>query len=239
MIGYSGFRDGRQGNRLKYNKDPDADQDTTMKGKDGGRAMPFSLHETARLFVMLRDTGAREALRKTRRQLNAAELDAGVTRFAPWSETIARIFNNREYKPNVKFYAEESLLDVNASKCPPVMRTGPALRSEFTKLRPKFTLSYANFSKSGHNEVDNFVDYVEDSGGRLSRVSLQLLIIFEVCRCGTQSEDSDLRDMILKNLDNVEVNGYEGGLDDCSANTPCQVAQSQRVAFPEGPSWTA
>lgn len=39
-----------------------------------------------------------------------------------------------------------------------------------------------------------------------------MLIVFYILKCGTPQQDDDLVDLIVKNLDNEEYNGYESGL---------------------------
>lgn len=88
------------------------------------------------------------------------QLDAKTDLYAPWSDTIAPMLNDREYKPNVLLDGHGFLTEVNSSIPPEERRSGPILREDYNKLRPKFSVALTNWSKSGQNEVDNFLDYV-------------------------------------------------------------------------------
>lgn len=145
--------------------------------------------------------------------IHIAELDAGINRFAPWSDIIARIYNNKDYAPKKPLDGYGHLADVDCSQLPPETRTGGRFRAEFNNLRPKFSTCYKNWSKSGHLEVDNFIDYVRNEKNDLTSSSLHLLVIFEVIRCGRTGQGDELLDLVLRTIDEEEINGYEGGLD--------------------------
>ena len=131
-----------------------------------------------------------------------------MDRYVPWSEEIAPKFNNASYRPHVSFDGHGLLAAVDASRPPLQNRPGLVLKEDFSKLRPKFTLALSNWSISSQNEVDNFLDFVK-TGSEFNDISKQLLIVFEIFRCGTPQQDDDLVDMIVRNLDNEKHNGYE------------------------------
>lgn len=87
-----------------------------------------------------------------------------------------------------------------------------SLRTEFQKLRPKYTAAHQNWSKSDQLETDNFIDFVYNEKRLINTTSKKLFIIHEVFRCGTSGMDDDLFDMISKTIDDPMA-ASEGGLD--------------------------
>lgn len=98
----------------------------SMTAKESGikRRIAWELYETAWLLVLLRDTEGRDALRRKRRKVQVAELDAGICRFSPCSDVIARVYNNRDYAPKQPLDGYGRLADVDCSELPPETRTG-------------------------------------------------------------------------------------------------------------------
>ena len=161
-----------------------------------------------RLLVLLRDTDARQALRETIHSLNRAQVDGRMDRYVHWSEEIAPKFNNASYRPHVSFDGHGLLAATDASRPPLQDRPCLVLKEDFNKLRPMFTLALSNWSKSGQDEVNNFLDFVR-TGSEFNDIPKQLHIVVEIFRCGTPQQDYDLVDMIVRNLYNEKHNGYE------------------------------
>jgi len=193
--------------------DWDSDEGTARSksvSKKITKRAPFTLDETARLFVLLQDDkDSREAFRKTKDSLDsAAKLDANFDRFAGWRTVIEPKFNDDSYCPYKHFDGFGFLNEVDSTRAAVEHRSGDMLRSEVYKLRGKFSDAYAGWCHSGQNEVENFPDYVK-TGGDFNTVSMQLIIIFEVCNVGTPLQDHNLLDLLGRKLPQSEYHGYE------------------------------
>lgn len=104
----------------------------------------FTLNETGRLFLLLRNSTGADALHRTGRDLTAVALDAGMKTYSSWTELIARKVNDSEFYPKHEFEAHRFLEDIDPSLQPSRMHKGGSLRTEFQKLWPKYTAAHYN-----------------------------------------------------------------------------------------------
>lgn len=110
--------------------------------QQNGESTTLRLDEIESLILVLKTQRGKEAITETRKSLTAAQLDAEISRFAPWVGVILDMFNSNEFKSTCRFDGFGHLNEVDPSYSPVLSINGGSMRMEFNYLRPKFSMCH-------------------------------------------------------------------------------------------------
>ena len=156
------------------------------------------------------EDAAREAFQSSVLELTRDQLDREYNRDAFWSDTIAKLFNDPNYRP---FYSFHGVVEgIDTSEPPTVTRDGPYLKRQYRAARKCFSVAYHNWSKSGHNDRDLFCRFnLLRRYETLTSDGEKALVVFHVLRCGTKFLDQSLMDCIYRGIGGSCSRDFENG----------------------------
>ena len=169
--------------------------------RNSERNLAFSVHEFGRLLHVLKEENVRRSLLASVQPRSRVELDRGLARDHFWASDVEPMFNDEEYQPERPLRMPIELDDVSPALAPPCFRSGEVLKKHYRNIRAIFTKHYQNWSRSGQNDPDNFLQFTTpaDSHG-LAAVGKKKMYLFHILQCGTPEEDRNLIEVILRTM---------------------------------------
>ena len=190
-----------------------------VQGKND--SSPFTLHEFARLMVILRDDQKTRAavMQATESTLNRNQLDRKISRDSFW-EVVESQFNNDEIAAKEDFRGRIDGLEADLK--PKSYREASKLKDAFLDGRSAFTAPMKRWQQSGQNETLCFPNFLRRlANGELSAGGKRAYIMFTVARLGSQSADDSFLRLVCKTIDtkgNDEIGYDECGSAACGTN---------------------
>jgi len=110
---------------------------------------PMEIEEFARLFHTIKDPSVFAFLLRAKQHRTSLELDGSPS--DAWSEHVAALYNDSEFKPSHCAVLPLSLIPVTP-EASPRRRAGHFLKTKWADTRRHWSVTYARYTKSGQSE---------------------------------------------------------------------------------------